>query len=379
MLMAPLDAPDVAELLREFARRTALRGGNPYRARAYARAAESLGALAAPLDRLVREGRLREIPGVGEAIGGVIGRLHETGSHPTLEAMREELPAGALEMLEIPGLRPDRVLKLHKLLGICSLAELEQAAREDRLRNVKGLGAALQARTLQGIETLRGAEGKRHLHRAAALLRSAEQHLRRAHPHLERITAAGAFRRGCELVSDLSLVVEANGAAGRGITSGSQLTIHLTDSVHYGVTLLHATGSPAHVEQLKSLAREKGLLLDETGLHRGRKVIARLSEQEIHAALDLPFIEPELREGTDEIELAVQGKLPRLVADCDIRGILHAHTDRSDGASTLEVMAEATRKRGYSYFGVADHSRSAHYAHGLLPRRSRRSTPRSTA
>jgi DNA polymerase (family X) len=364
--MASLDAPAVAALLREFAQRSALRGGNPYRARAYARAADSLGALTLPLAQLIREDRLREIPGVGEAIAGVIKRFHETGTHPTLESMREEFPPGVLEMLSIPGLRPDRVLKLHKTLGVGSLAELEQAARENRLKSVKGLGPALQAKILQGINTLRGSEGKRHLHRGAALLRAAEDHLRREYPDLKRVTPAGEFRRGCELVSDLSLVAEAEGIAG-GIPSGSQLSIHLTDTAHYGITLLNATGSRAHVDQLKSLAAEKGLVLDEKGLHRGRKVIARKSENEIYGALDLPFIEPELREGQDEIALAVQGNLPCLVRDEDIRGILHAHTDRSDGANSLEVMAEATRKRGYSYFGVADHSKSAHYARGLLP------------
>jgi DNA polymerase (family 10) len=154
-------------------------------------------------------------------IAGVITSLHKTGTHPTLEAMRQELPAGVLELLSIPGLRPEKVLKLHKTLGISSLAELEQAARADKIKSVKGLGPAFQ-----GIELGRSSKGKRHLHRAAALLHAAEDHLRRAHPDLKRIAPAGEFRRGCGLVSDLSLVVEAKGISGRGITSGSELTIH---------------------------------------------------------------------------------------------------------------------------------------------------------
>ena len=234
--------------------------------------------------------------------------------------MRQEFPVGLLELLSIPGLRPDKVLKLYKTLGISSLAELEEAAREDKIQGVKGLGPALQAKILQGIEIRRTGEGRRHLHRAAALLRGAEDHLRRAHADLKRITPAGEFRRGCELVSDLSLVVETNGIAGSGITSGSQLAIHLTDTVHYGTTLLHATGSRAHVDKLKSLANDKGLLLDEGGLHRGRKIIARKAEQDIYEALGLPFIEPELREGQDEIALALKNRLPRLVTDADASG-----------------------------------------------------------
>jgi len=119
-----------------------------------------------------------------------------------------------------------------------------------------------------------------------------------------------------------------------------------------------------HLEQLSELSHQKAMTLDEQGLHVGRRIIAGKEEQ-IYAALGLQFIEPEMREGLGEIELAKTGRLPRLVTDADIRGILHAHTDRSDGVDTLGVMAEATKRRGFSYFGVADHSKSAHYAGGL--------------
>ena len=362
--MAAIEAPEVIKLLREFGQWVALRGGNPYRAKAYARAAENLGTLTVPLGEVIPEGRLREIPGIGEAIADIITRLHETGTHPGLEAMRKEIPAGVLEMLNVPGLRPEKVIKLYKELGITSLAALEQAAKDDRLKGVKGLGPALQKKILQGIAIGRQSEGKRHLHRAAALLRSAEQRLRQAHPDLKRITPAGEYRRGCELVSDLSLVVEARIAEAGTMRSGSHLHIHLTDPAHYGITLLYATGSAPHVEQLKALAAHKSLKLDATGVHRGPKIISR-SEEEIYAALGLPFIQPELREGIDEIARALKHALPRLVTDADLRGILHAHTDLSDGIDTLETMAEATRTRGYRYFGVTDHSKSAHYAGGL--------------
>lgn len=365
--MASLDAPAVAELLRELAQRSVLRGDNPYRARAYARAAENLGTLPVPLDQVIREGRIREIPGVGEAIADIITKLQKTGTHPSLEAMRQELPAGVLEMLAVPGLRPETVVTIYKKLGIASLAELEAAARADKLKDVKGLVTSLQTKILQGLDVMRTGEGQRHLHGAAVLLEGAVTELRRAHPDLKRITPAGEFRRGCELVSDLCLVVEASSgqASGETISSGSQLQIHLTDPARYGITLLMATGSQSHLDKLNSLATDKGMMLDASALHRGRRIVARKSEEQIYRALGLPFIEPELREGQDEIVLALSGKLPHLVNDEDIRGILHAHTDRSDGVNTLEQMAEATRARGYQYFGVADHSKSAHYAGGL--------------
>jgi DNA polymerase (family 10) len=363
--MTGLAASEVAKLLNEFGERLSLRGGNPFRARAYRRAAESLLALTIPLDVVITEDRLREIPGVGEALAAIIAKLHRAGTHPQLEAMRKEIPSGVLEMLQIPGLRPEKVLKLYNDLGIESAAELRQAARDDRLSSVKGLGPAFQAKLLRSMDIAR--PGARHLHRAAALLEMAKANLRKSHLGLRRITPAGEFRRGCELVSDLSLVAESARLDGRSetIAPSGQFSVYLTSPKQFGMTLLLATGSKKHVEALQALAAAQGLDFDEEGLKRRGKVVASRSEEQIYRALGLPFISPELREGRDEIALARENRLPELVTDKDVRGILHAHTDLSDGADTLEVMAQAVRERGYHYFGVADHSQAAHYAGGL--------------
>ncbi|MCK1537534.1 MULTISPECIES: DNA polymerase/3'-5' exonuclease PolX [unclassified Bradyrhizobium] len=363
--MPSLDARGVASLLREYAQRTALRGGNPYRAKAYSRAADSLAALAVPLDVLVAEDRLTEIPGVGDAIADIITKVHKTGSHPSLEKLRKEIPAGVLEMLAVPGLRPEKVLRLYKDLGIGSLSELEAAAKNDRIKKAKGLGAALQTKILQNLAIAKSGEGRLHLHRAAVLLAHAKDSLRKSRPELKRVTIAGDFRRGCELVGDLTIVAEAPKVAKTSKASGADgMEIRLSDRKHFGAALLFATGSAAHVEQLQALAIEKGMRLEADGLHKGRTLIAG-DEAQIYSALGLPFIDPELREGRGEVELALKGKLPKLVTDKDLRGILHCHTDASDGTETLETMAKATRQRGFEYFGVADHSKSAHYAGGL--------------
>jgi DNA polymerase (family 10) len=360
--MEALDASAVARLLVEFGQRMALRGGNPYRARAYATAAENLMALTHPLKDIVAKGRLREIPGVGPAIADIIATLHRTGTHPTLEAMRRDIPATVLEMMSIPGLRPDKVAALHRL-GITTLAQLEQAARADELKSQKGVGAALQRKILQGLEVRQKSHGGRHMHRARELLAKAEANLRRSHPELKRIAVAGDFRRGCELVSDLCLVAE--GGKDARLQLSQDIALHVAMRDHYGAALLFATGSQSHLEALAARATEQGMTLSSDGLRRGKRVVARKTEADIYKALGLAFIPPELREGGDEIERAASGQLPVLVADDDLTGILHAHTDRSDGVNTLEDMADATRKRGYSYFGVADHSQSAHYAGGL--------------
>jgi DNA polymerase (family 10) len=147
--VAIADAQQVAGLLREYSQRTALRGGNPYRSKAYSRAADSFVALAIPLQVLVAEDRLTEIPGVGEAIADIITKLHKTGTHPSLEKLRNEVPESVLEMLAVPGLRPDKVMRLYEDLGITSRSELEAAAKDDRIKKAKRLGAAIQTKILQ--------------------------------------------------------------------------------------------------------------------------------------------------------------------------------------------------------------------------------------
>lgn len=324
-----------------------------------------MAALADPLDVLIAEDRLTEIPGVGEAIADIITKLHKTGTHPSLEKLRKEIPEGVLEMLSVPSLRPEQALRLYKDLGITSLAELEAAAKDDRIKKAKGLGAALQTKILQNLAIAKSGEGRLQLHRAAALLAHAKESIRKSQPELKRVTIAGDFRRGCELVGDLSIVAESPKAAKAAKPAPTDgLQIHLSDRKHFGAALLFATGSAAHIEQLRTLAAQKEMRLEADGLHKGRTLIAG-EEAEIYRALGLPFIDPELREGRGEIEAALKGKLPKLVTDQDLRGILHCHTDASDGIETLETMAKATRQRGFEYFGVADHSKSAHYAGGL--------------
>src|SRR6185437_11469945 len=321
--MAKLTAAEISKVLHELGQRMLLEDGNPYRARAYSRAAESLALSPAPLDQLVAEGRLKEIPGVGDALAAVIAKLHETGRHPALEAKRAEIPTSVLEMLRIPGLPPERVRKLYTDLGIASISELEEAARSGRLQSITGVGAAFQAKVLQGIEISRGPQG-RHIHRAAAAVRHAAAELERTHPDWTMITPAGEFRRGCELVGALPFVAVDPGLAGRAqtISAADQLIIHVTSKDAYGITLLLATGSDRHIAALRALADKSGWTLDEQGLRGRGRILARDTEQDIYAALGLPFITPELRENGGEVELALEGKLPELVALKDIRGVL---------------------------------------------------------
>ena len=192
-----LDESEVANLLRELGRRTALTGGDSYfRSRAYLRAADSLAALGEPLDRMIAQDRLRQVPGIGRTIADIVAELHRTGTHPLLEKLRQHVPESVLDLLSIPGPKPEKIHLLCRELGIRSLGELEAAARADRLKGLKGLGPALQRQILQGLEMREQTQGARHLHRAAELIDAAIANLERADPGLARIVAAGDIGRG---------------------------------------------------------------------------------------------------------------------------------------------------------------------------------------
>jgi DNA polymerase (family 10) len=205
------------------------------------------------------------------------------------------------------------------------------------------------------------------MHRAAMALAYARERLISSHPAWESVTAAGELRRGCELVRRLSLVAVDPSHSGepRVLSFAEELTVHVSTRDRFGITLLLATGSEGHLAALRSLAAQKHWILDATGLRDDRRVIASRTEEDIYSSLGLSFIVPELRETGEEVRCSLEGRLPDLVAKSDLRGVLHAHTDQSDGADSLEAMAEAARQRGYAYLGLTDHSQSAHYAGGL--------------
>src|SRR5690349_13259954 len=228
--MATLDAAAVAVLLVELGRRTALAGDNYFRAKAYQRAAETLSALVEPLNRVIAENRLRQLPGIGETIADIVTKLHNTGTHPLLEKLRKDFPEGVLDMLSIPGLTPEKINILHKELGITDLAALETAAREGRLKSVKGLGPAVQRKILEGLKIREHAQGARHLHRADELAVSAAERLQHSLPGLIRTVIAGDLRRGGELVSNLALVAEVERVSGPPkVASSGETSIYVTD------------------------------------------------------------------------------------------------------------------------------------------------------
>jgi DNA polymerase (family X) len=251
------------------------------------------------------------------------------------------------------------------LLGITSIEELEEACRDGRVQRTRGLGLALQRKILQGIELARGGEDRLRMNRAQEVLEQVSAELRAARPELSDLTIAGDLRRGCDVISDLALVATSAETSTIVQESTRAVSLYVTPASRRGLALLYVTGNAAHIARLEAVARSKGLNLALSGFRKGAKGLRMDTEGVIYKALGLAEVPPELREGADEIALARRGKLPRLVRQKDLKGLLHIHTIFSDGVHTLEEMAEAARWRGYRYLGISDHSQSAHYAGGL--------------
>ncbi len=384
-----LDKLAVARALREIGLLLQAKGENPFKVRAYETGARALEDSAEDLATLVQAGRLTELPGIGEALAKKIAELHLGGQTPLLERLRVELPPALLELQRVPDLGPKKLAVLQEALGIRSLAELEQACREGRVRGVKGFGEKTEQRILASLPGLRRKETRVLLSDALELGERLVHHLR-AGPE-ERVELAGSTRRRKETVGDLDLVASAPDPSvfgprlaafpltvemlSRGeaktavrLASGLQVDLRTVAPEHHAGTLHHLTGSKAHHVKLRGLARGRGYSLSEHGLARldGGATVPVVTEADLYAKLGLPFIPPELREDEGEIEAGLAGALPDdLVRLEDVRGMVHCHTRWSDGRATVEEMALAAQALGMEYLTITDHSPSAHYAGGL--------------
>ena len=377
-------------------------GGNVFRVRAYRNAARMIGSLVESLAsvRGDRERRLTDLEGIGADLAGKIETLLDTGRLPLLDDLRREVPAVVFELMRVPGLGPKKVKKLVDELGIDSLDALEQACRDGRVEAVKGFGAKTQAAILDNIAFAKNPEHSRLLWNDADAIVAAVLAWLRGCPAARQVEGAGSWRRGRETVGDLDVVVDSDHPAAvmdhlarwpeaaavllRGDTKTSirgprdvQIDLRVVEAEAFGAALLYFTGSKEHNVKLRSRARDRGLTINEYGVHaleqaslegtrptRGRRLAGR-SEAEVYEAVGLPWIPPELREGHDEITVAERHELPTLVELSDIRGDLHMHTTATDGEATLGEMVQAAVARGLDYIAITDHGQRVTMAHGL--------------
>ncbi|MGW3233430.1 DNA polymerase/3'-5' exonuclease PolX [Kitasatospora sp. NPDC001095] len=369
----------VRELLQEYADLINITGGDAFRARAYEKAARAVGGHPEDLADLDVKG-LQQIPGVGKSTAEKIAEYLATGTIPALEALRAEIPSGVREMMAVPSVGPKRALALYRDLGIASVDELAAAARAEKLADLPGFGERSGEKILHGIDLMRQSGGRTLLDTATELAEQLVAALS-AVPGCTRCAYAGSLRRMRETVGDIDVLATAEDSAPlmaaltelpyvtEVISSGSTKTsVHTTQGVQvdlrvvpeedWGAALVYFTGSKAHNIKLRTMAVRAGLKLSEYGLFEvdgGAKVVSE-SEDEVYAALSLPWIPPPLREDRGEIEAALDGGLPDLVQESDLRGDLHTHTDLTDGLATLEEMVDTAAARGYSYFAVTDHA-----------------------
>ena len=389
MEFVPLDRTGVVKILNFMADLLDLESDNPFRSRSFRSGARALEGLSGDLSQLVEARELTSVKGIGESIAAVIADLLTTGSTGRLDELLEAIPEGVRDMLSIAGLGPKKIRVIWKEMGIEDIEVLAEACREGRLAGFKGFGAKSEAKILQGIDYMESVSGmflRVECEKVAAELLDYVAGC----TAVGRVEVAGSYRRAKEVMKDLDLVIStADPAAvvehicswprsaevvarGESKTSlrcpgGLGVDFRIVEDSQFPFALCHFTGSKEHNTEMRARAKKQGLKLNEYGLFRGDELAECGSEEEIHRALGLDFIAAERRENFGEIELAADSSLPELVEEADIRGLVHLHTDYSDGEAGIEEMAEAARARGLSYMGVTDHSQSAFYAGGLKP------------
>jgi len=388
----PVHNADIAAIFDEIADLLEIQGANPFKVRAYRNASHTIQGLGHEARSLIEQGEdLTELPGIGKELAAKIEEIVKTGHCHALEKLHDELPAGLLELLKMPGLGPKKVHALYQQLHIQSMEQLIKAAQEQRLRTLDGFGPKTEAHILAAAETNRQAK-KPFLHAFAAdYAESLVKYLQNV-KGVVRVTVAGSFRRDKETVGDLDILVtteensplierfvaydEVREVVSEGTTRASvilrcglQVDVRVVDDVCYGAALHYFTGSKAHNIAIRRLGQQDGLKINEYGVFRGEKRVAGDTEKSVFKAVHLPYIPPELREDRGEIEAARAGKLPRLVEIADLKGDLHTHTDLTDGHHSLAQMAEAARRNGLRYMAVTEHSRRLAMTGGLDEKR----------
>ena len=382
----------IAEILRRVADLLEIEGTNPFRIRAYRRAALTIEDLPQSAARMVAEGEtLVGLPGIGKDLAGKITEIIETGHLKALAEIEARTPTTLAALTTVPGLGPKRVHQLHEALEIKTFKDLERAARAHNIRKLKGFTAKSEEKILAEIEESKTRELRFKIATAEDFAKTVCAYLEED-PSVEHVVVAGSYRRRKETVGDLDiLVTSAKGKAtvdrfiaydevakvvGKGSTratvvlrSGIQVDLRVVPEKSYGAALHYFTGSKAHNIAIRKIGRARGLKINEYGIFRGDKRVGGKTEEEVFATVKLPYIEPELREDRGEIQAAMADELPNLVTLKDIRGDLHVHTKASDGKSSLREMAETAKARGYEYVAITDHSKHATIARGLDTRR----------
>ncbi len=386
-----MERKEIAKVLEEVGTLLELKGENPYKIRAYQQAARIVLQLEGDPAELAESGQLEKVKGIGKALSGKITELVTTGRLEYLNRLKKSFPPGLFDLLRIQGLGPKKIKILYEDLGVNNLGELEYACLENRLISLKGFGKKTQDNVLKGIQTLKKYRGYFLWSEAEAPALKLISTLK-ACPAVNRVEPAGDFRRLNEVVNSIILVAESEATEDvvrfikdsgvvesvesfkvrdaswlrLGLDSGLLAQVHLTPREKFPFAWYYLTGSGEHIASMRQRAELRKLNLGPEGLSdQGGRIRSVSDEAAVFAELDLPWIDPELREGWGEIEAAEEGRLPELVRLSEVKGIFHVHSNYSDGGLSIAEAVSWCQKHGYEYLGLTDHSRSAAYANGL--------------
>lgn len=380
---------EIAALFSEIADFLEIKGENPFRVRAYRRAAQTMEGLAEDVAAVADRRGLLEISGIGKDLAGKIQEFLQSGAVEYLEGLRREIPAGVVELMRIHGVGPKTAKLLYEQVGVDSVEKLEELAKEHKLAGVPGIQAKTEENILKGIAVWRGGRERTPLGAALSLAETILETLRDLE-EVDQISTAGSLRRMKETVKDIDILVTSKTPArimevfvglpnvaevlAHGETKSSlrlregiQVDLRVVEPDCFGAALQYFTGSKQHNIRVRELAQRRELKVSEYGVFDGRsgKRVAGATEEDVYRAVGLPFIPPELREDVGEIEAALADRLPTLVALADIRGDLQLHTTWSDGAHSLADLAAGVQAKGYQYMAVTDHSKSVTVAKGM--------------
>jgi len=388
----PVHNTDIADIFNEIADLLEIENANPFRIRAYRNAARNLQGMGQEISAYLQQQKeLTDLPGIGKDLAAKIREILDTGRCQALEKLRKATPAGLTDLLHIPGLGPKRVHALYHELDIHTPEQLLRAAKDGRIHELPGFGVKTEQALIADIEAHVRQKRRIKLITAAQYAEPLVTYLRKV-PGVDQVIVAGSYRRRKETVGDLDILVSADKSnkvmeafvnyddvrdvQSRGTTrstvilgNGLQVDLRVVGKASFGAALYYFTGSKAHNIAVRRRAQQRRLKINEYGVFRGDRQIAGASENSVFEAIGLPYIPPELRENSGEIEAAEQHRLPRLVELRDLCGDLHAHSKATDGHNSIREMALAAREFGLEYLAITEHSRRLTVAHGLNEQR----------
>ena len=383
---------EIAKIFNEIAGLLEIKNDNPFRIRAYRRAALNVEGLTRNVEDL-SEDELLEVPGVGKELAAKIAEYIKTGNIAAHQELKKEIPQIVLDLESVPGLGPKTAILLHEKLHIKSIDELAKLAEEHKLAGLRGIKGKTEENILKGIGMLRRGQERSPLGKVLPIAQDLVDQLRLKAP-LTRIDIAGSLRRWKDTIKDIDIlamsdnpkevmrvfvhlphvkevIMQGPTKSSVVIKEGLQVDLRVVEKESYGAALAYFTGSKEHNIRLREMAVKRGLTINEYGIFRVKDntKLGGEKEEDTYKILDLQYVPPEMREDRGEIEAAIEGKLPKLVTVNDIKGDLHVHSKWSDGSHTFEQLAEVAKEHGYSYFALTDHSQGLGVARGLTVER----------